>query len=134
MQRALTLTLFGLCIFLTGCGDGRLRTKGQLLKGGQPFIPPEGEFIEITFVPIPPDGKPATNYYYAEVDQKTGTFRPAGRDYKGMPPGKYRVAVELMKKKKDQFGSKFDQVKSPFVFDVDDRTKEIVIDLDKPGS
>ena len=134
MRRALTLTLFGLCIFLTGCGDGRLRTKGQLLKGGQPFIPPEGEFIEITFVPIPPDGKPATNYYYAEVDQKTGTFRPAGRDYKGMPPGKYRVAVELMKKKKDQFGSKFDQVKSPFVFDVDDRTKEIVIDLDKPGS
>lgn len=131
MRRALTLTVFGLCILLAGCGDGRLRTKGQLLKNGQPFIPPEGEFIEITFVPIPQDGKPATNYYYAQVDQTTGMFRPAGGDLKGMPPGKYRVAIELMKKKKDQFDGKFDQVNSPFVFDVDSQTKEIVIDLDK---
>ncbi len=131
MRRALTLTVFGLCIFLTGCGDGRLRTKGQLLKGGQPFIPPEGEFIHVTFVPIPPDGQPATDYYYAEVDQATGTFRSAGKDLKGMPPGKYRVAVELMKKKKDLFRGQFDAVNSPFVFDVDGQTKEIVIDLDK---
>ena len=134
MRRALTLTVVGLCILITGCGDGRLRTKGRLLKGGQPFIAPEGEFIHVTFVPIPPDGKPATDYYYAEVDQTTGTFRPAGKDLKGMPPGKYRVAVELMKKKKDQFGGKFDTQKSPFVFDVDGGTKEIVIDLDKPAS
>ena len=131
MRRALTLTVVGLCILITGCGDGRLRTKGQLLKGGQPFIPPEGEYIEITFVPILPDSKPAPDYYYAEVDQTTGTFRPAGKDLKGMPPGKYRVAVELMKKKKDQFGGKFDTIRSPFVFDVDSQTKEIVIELDK---
>jgi hypothetical protein len=122
MRRALTLTVFGLCIVIAGCGDGRLRTKGQLLKDGQPFIPPEGEYLEITFVPILPDGKPAPDYYYAEVDQATGTFRPAG---------KYRVAVELMKKKRDQFGGKFDTIRSPFVFDVDSLTKEIVIDLDK---
>jgi hypothetical protein len=134
MRRALTLTVFGLCILITGCGDGRLRTKGQLLKGGQPFIPPEGEYIEITFVPILPDGKPAPDYYYAEVDQAAGTFRPAGKDLKGMPPGKYRVAVELMKKKKDKFGGKFNTMRSPFVFDVDSQTKEIVIDLDKPKS
>jgi hypothetical protein len=132
MRHTLTLTVFGLSILMTGCGrDGLLRTKGQLLKGDQPFVPPEGEFIEITFVPIPPDGKPATDYYYADVDQATGTFWPAGKTRKGMPPGKYRVAVELMKKKKDQFGGKFDAVNSPFVFDVDSQTKEIVIDLDK---
>ncbi len=131
MRRALKLTVFGLCLFITGCGDGRLRTKGQLLKGGQPFIPPEGEYLEITFVPIRSDGQPVPDYYYAEVDQTAGTFRPAGKDLKGMPPGKYRVAVELMKKKKDQFGGKFDTIRSPFVFDVDSQTKEIVIDLDK---
>lgn len=135
MRHALiTLAVFGLCILITGCGDGRLRTKGQLLKSGQPFIPPEGQYIEITFVPIPPDGKPATDYYFAEVDQTTGTFRPAGKDLKGMPPGKYRVAVELMKKKKDQLGGKFDTMRSPFVFEVDSQTKEIVIDLDHPKS
>jgi hypothetical protein len=133
VRRVLTLAVFGLCILISGCGgDGLLRTKGRLLKGGQPFIPPEGEFIEITFVPIPPDGRPPADFYYAEVDQATGTFRPAGKNNKGMPPGKYRVAVELMKKKKDMFGGKFDAEKSSFVFDVDDRTEEIVIDLDKP--
>ena len=49
-----------------------------------------------------------------------------------MPPGKYRVAVELMKKKKDQFGGKFNEDKSPFVVEVDSKTPEIVIDLDNP--
>jgi hypothetical protein len=116
-----------------GCGgDGLLRTQGRLLKGGQPFVPKEGEYVEITFVPIPSDGKPAQDYYFADVDQTTGTFQPAGKNKKGMPPGKYRVAVELMKKKKDQFGGKFDAEKSPFVFDVDAKTPEIVIDLDSP--
>jgi len=122
-----------LILAAAGCGgDGLLRTQGRLLKGGQPFIPKEGEFIEITFVPIPPDGKPPADFYYADVDQATGTFQPAGKNRKGMPPGKYRVAVELMKKKKDQFRGKFDAEKSPFVFDVDSRTTEIVIDLDNP--
>jgi hypothetical protein len=134
MRHLVTVALAaGLAFATAGCGgDGLLRTHGRLLKGGQPFIPKEGEFIEITFVPIPPDGKPPADFYYADVDQTTGTFQPAGKNRKGMPPGKYRVAVELMKKKKDQFRGKFDAEKSPFVFDVDSRTAEIVIDLDKP--
>ena len=51
-----------------------------------------------------------------------------------MPPGKYKVAVELMKKKKDQFGGKYGVENTPFRVDVDASTKEIVIDLDKPGT
>jgi hypothetical protein len=109
-----------------------LRTRGRVLQGGQPLVAKDGETLEVMFVPIPADGKPPTDFYYAEVDQTTGTFRPAGKNGKGMPPGKYRVAVELMKKKKDQFGGKFDAEKSPFVFDVDAKTPEIVIDLDHP--
>ena len=66
------------------------------------------------------------------MDQAAGTFTVAGKDLKGVPPGKYRVAVEWMKKKKDQLRGKFDTVNSPFKFDVDSSTKEIVIDLDKP--
>src|SRR5262249_35416619 len=116
----------------SGCGDGLLRTPGRLLKGGQPLIPKNGEFIEITFVPIPSDGKPPGDFYYADVDQAAATFRPAGKNGQGMPPGKYRVAVELMKKKKDQLGGRFDAERSPFVFDVDAKTREIVIDLDNP--
>jgi hypothetical protein len=134
MQRLLTTVLAAaLALAASGCGgDGLLRTQGRLLKGGQPFIPKEGEYIEITFVPILPDGQPPQDHYYADVDQATGTFQPAGKNKKGMPAGKYRVAVELMKKKKDQFGGKYDQIKSPYIFEVDAKTPEIVIDLDNP--
>jgi hypothetical protein len=121
------------CVLALGCGGDRLiQTPCRLVKGGQPFIPKEGESIQVTFVPIAPDGKPPADLYYADVDQSTGTFKPAGKNRKGMPPGKYRVAVELMKKKKDQFGGKFNEDKSPFVFDFDPTTPEVVIDLDSP--
>ena len=99
MRYFLIAALVGFSLAAVGCGGDRLiQTRCRLLKGGQPFIPKEGEFIEVTFVPIPPDGKPPVDFYYADVDQSTGTFRPAGKNRKGMPPGKYRVAVELMKK------------------------------------
>jgi hypothetical protein len=135
MQRLLTSALvFAFLFTVAGCGksDGKLRTKGRLLKGGEEYIPDEDEYIQITVVPIPTDGKPATDYYWADVDQDTGTFAPAGKDRKGLPPGKYRVAVELMKQKKDLLGGKYDPEKSPFVFDIDSETDEIVIDLDEP--
>jgi len=123
-----------LAFVLGGCGDndGKLRTKGRLLKGGEEFIPDEDENIQITFVPIMPDGKPPHRHYYADVNQETGEFVPDGPDKKGLPAGRYRVAVELMKKKKDLFKGRFDQEASPFIFDIDEDTEEIVIDLDKP--
>ncbi|MGO8747886.1 MAG: hypothetical protein ACLQNE_18075 [Thermoguttaceae bacterium] len=134
MQRFLTFALIlGLALAAGGCGgEKKLQTKGRLLKSGQALAAPEGEFFHVIFVPIPPDGKPAADQYVALVDQAAGTFTVAGKDLKGVPPGKYRVAVEWMKKKKDQLRGKFDTVNSPFKFDVDSSTKEIVIDLDKP--
>jgi hypothetical protein len=132
MKRVFATAAVAVCLLAAGCGDGLLRTQGRLLKGGQPLVAKEGEHIEVTFVPIPPDGKPPADYYFADTDQATGTFRPAGKNGKGMPPGKYRVAVEVMKKKKDQLGGKFDAERSPFVFDVDAGTRELVLDLDAP--
>lgn len=123
-----------LALTTNGCGngDGKLRTAGRLLKGGDEFIPDEGVYIQITFVPIRADGKPPNRHYYADVDQETGTFRPAGADKRGMPAGRYRVAVELMERKADLLNGRFDQENSPFVVDVDRDTEEIVIDLEKP--
>lgn len=131
-MRCWLIAAAGLCMLAAGCGEGRLRTQGRLLKGGRPFVPAEGEAVQVLFVPILPDGKPPTDYYAAEVDQAAGTFRPAGKDGKGMPPGKYRVAIELMRRKKDQLGGRFDAERSPFVVDVDSGTPEIVVDLDNP--
>jgi hypothetical protein len=136
MHRLLTsvLVLAFLVVTIAGCGkgDGKLRAKGRLLKGGEEYIPDEDEFIQITFVPIPEDKKPAMDYYWAEVDQDTGTFAASGKDLKGLPPGKYRIAVELKKNKKDLLGGKYDAEKSPFVFDIEPDSEEIIIDLDEP--
>jgi hypothetical protein len=51
-----------------------------------------------------------------------------------MPPGKYRVAIELDRHRSDLLSGRFDAENSPFVFDVDAHTPEIVIDLDQPPS
>jgi hypothetical protein len=119
-------------VLTAGCGDGRLQTQGRLVKDGQPLIPKDGEAVRVTFVPILPDGKPPRDHYHAVFNPADGTFQSAGKDRKGMPPGKYRVAVEYKKNRQDVFAGKFDENKSPFVFDVDVGTKEIVIDLDQP--
>jgi hypothetical protein len=127
--------LLGAVLGTIGCGDdGMLRTQGKLLKSDEPFVADEAddEAIQVTFVPILPDGKFPSSYYFAAVNQDTGTFVPSGAQGKGMPPGKYRVAVELMRRKKDKLGGKFGLENSPFVFDVDSSTSEIVIDLDHP--
>ncbi len=113
-----------------GCGSPLLKTRGRVLKGGSPFLAKQGEFVRVTFVPVTVTG-PA-DAYVAEVDRATGEFHVAGKDGKGMPPGRYRVSVELDKRRSDLLRGKFGQDKSPFVFDVDANTKEIVIDLDQP--
>jgi hypothetical protein len=115
-----------------GCGNNLLTTRGRVVKGGTPFKPGPGEFVRVTFVPVLPAGKRAEDYYVAEYNAADGTFQVAGKDRKGMPPGKYRVAVELDKHRSDLFRGKFDAERSPFVYDVDASTPEIVIDLDQP--
>src|SRR5579871_856476 len=99
----------GFCVAASGCSDGRLKTKGRLLMKGQPFVLKEGESVNVVFVPIPPDGKPPRDHYWAVYNPEDGTFWAAGKDKQGLPPGKYRVAVEYKKKKRDALGGKFDE-------------------------
>jgi hypothetical protein len=109
-----------------------LQTRGRVVRNGTPFLPEPDEFVCVTFVPLLPTGEVAHDFYVAEYNQKEGTFQVAGKDRKGMPPGKYRVAIELDKHRADQLQGRFDAQHSPFIFDVDGRTGEIVIDLDQP--
>jgi hypothetical protein len=135
MRRLISFSLvMGLAASATGCGrgDGLLRTRGRVVKGGENFVPEEDEAIGLTFVPITPDGKPPKQFYIVMVDQDTGTFRPYGTQGGGVPPGKYRVAVRLMKDKKDVYNDKFNEKDSPYIFDVEPDSDEIVIDLDDP--
>ena len=125
------LLLLG-AVLLSGCGgDGKLKAQGQLLKGGVPFTVPEEEYVRITFHPIPADGQRATHTYVAVYTNGDGRFTVVGADGRGLPPGKYRVSVEHERKRKDLFKGAYDADRSPFVFDVDGRSQEIVIDLAK---
>jgi hypothetical protein len=120
-----------LCL-AAGCnGDGRLTTKGRIVKGGAPFTVLEPEFVRVTFFPVTPQGVAPLNTYIAAFNAADGTFRAVGPDGKGIPPGKYRIAIEHARKRKDLFNGAFDGDRSPFVFDIDSNTKEIVLDLDK---
>ncbi|HLJ93951.1 MAG TPA: hypothetical protein VKU02_12255 [Gemmataceae bacterium] len=134
MRRLLSwvVVAVAVCVLATGCGNGKLQTRGRVLKSGQPLLPREDESVRVTFVPMLPDGKPPSDHYFAEFNPGDATFWAAGKDKQGLPPGKYRVAVEYKKKKRDALGGKFDENRSPFVFEIDSRTPELVIDLDHP--
>ena len=134
MRQVICWVLFvGVGLLATGCGgEKKLRTQGRLLKGGQPLVLKPDQKVRITFVPILPDGKPPMDHYVATYDDAKGTFVAAGKDLGGLPPGKYRVAIEVATKKRDELKGIFDEDRSPFIFDIDSKTKEIEIDLEKP--
>lgn len=135
MRRLIHLFLLStLILAIVGCGtkDKLLQLQGRLLKSGQQFEAGPDELIQVTMVPIMPNGELPRDHYYCNVDDATGIFVVAGKTGKGLPPGKYRVALELMKRKKDIYKGKYDQERSPYVFEIDAKTKEIVIDLDLP--
>ena len=77
------------------------------------------------------EGTPPVNTYIAAFNPSEGTFRAVGPDGNGIPPGKYRIAIEHSRKRKDMFNGEFDGNRSPFVVDIDANSQEIVIDLDK---
>jgi hypothetical protein len=127
--RCLVAALF-LGALVSGCGSPMLKTKGRVVKDGATFVPGDGEVFRVTFVPILKEGA-VKDLYAAEFDGN-GVFTVAGKDLRGMPPGKYRAAIEYRGRRSPLKDGNYDDQNSPFVFDVDSRTKEIVIDLDRP--
>jgi hypothetical protein len=108
----------------------KLQITGKVLRGGAPLTVPDDEYVRITFFPVT-EGGPPKNTYAASYNSKNGTFRAIGGDGQGIPPGKYRVAVEHEKNRRDLLKGAFDGDRSPFTFDIDRGTKPLVIDLDK---
>lgn len=126
-------SVLGCLAAVAGCsrGDGKLNVTGKVVKGGAALAVPEEEYVRVTFFPVTTDGGPPKNTYAASYNRSDGTFRATGGDGKGIPPGKYRVAVEHEKRGGDAFKGAYDGDRSRFEFDIDRKTKPLVIDLDK---
>src|SRR5713226_2834777 len=115
MRSIFSITILLLAVAcLSGCGSTLLKTKGRVVKSGAPFVPREGEVFRLTFIPILKEGKP-TDLYAAEFNSEDGTFQVAGKDLKGMPPGKYRVWIEYKSRRQPLKGN-FDDQNSPYVY------------------
>ena len=54
-----------------------------------------------------------------------------GKDGNGLPQGKYRVNVELLKKKEDLFKGLLTGSRSPLTCEVTSASSELVFDLDQ---
>jgi hypothetical protein len=121
-------------VLSVGCGqsDGKLKISGKVTKAGTPFTVPDDEYVRVTFFPVTSDGGPPKNTYAANYNGNDASFQAIGGDGHGIPPGKYRVAVEHEKKGGDAFKGKYDGDRSPFEFEIDQTTKPLVIDLDSP--
>jgi hypothetical protein len=133
MRRVLLAAVPLLSLLLVGCGDGKLRTKGQIVKDGAPYTVDEMDVLRITFVPIPEAGEKFMDAYLATFNNSDGTFVAFGKDGKGVPPGKYRIAVERLRNKKDLLRGAFDTEKSPFIREVKTASDTLVLDLAKPS-
>jgi hypothetical protein len=129
--RQIALFLLVLGLFASGCGDSsRIKAKGRIVKGGQPYLAPEGEGFRVFFVPLEvPDGKHYDSYA-AEYNSEDGSFLVQGKDGKGLPPGKYRVDLQLMKSKEDLLNGKLMGKKSPYTIEVTNSGYDLIIDLD----
>lgn len=125
LRPMLLVALFlGLC--LTGCGKSDPVLQGRLIKDGQPVTLKEEEEISITF--LPKDQGPAAG---ADFDKDSGTFKVAGPNRKGLPPGDYKVSVTktVYPEGKDLFAGEFSESKTmPFTIGPEGIQK-IVIDL-----
>jgi hypothetical protein len=119
-----------LAVVLAGCAtDGKLNTKGVVLKDGAPLKIGPDDSLRVILVPIPEDGGRPMTLYAGEFNADNSTFIVKGPDGHGMPPGKYRVAVEHMRARKDLFNGAFSTEKSPFIVTIQNSTDEITVDV-----
>jgi hypothetical protein len=138
-MKRLVFAVLSLSLFvLAGCGGGGservVEVKGKILKGGQALkvdstkLPPGDPGMIVRFVS---QAKVGDNHS-AKIDMATGNFTVPGKENRGIPPGSYKIEVQLGSFGKDEFKGKYSAEKTPITRVVEEG-KEIVIDLDKPN-
>jgi hypothetical protein len=120
------------CTFALGCAarEERYNIKGRILLHGEPFLTKPNEGMRIFFSPID-ESALAQESYAAEYNGAEGTLTVMGKDRKGLPPGKYRISIQLIVRGDDVFHNRLAGAKSPFTCEVVNAATEVTVDLDK---
>jgi len=124
-----------LCLLFTACASEEklVKVNGKLKEGEQPFkMDPNGS-ISVSFVPIVAEGTHFSTYP-ATVERTDMSFVVPGRKGKGIPPGKYRVAIQLRtpeaSEKINEQNQRLSKQHSPIMVEVNDETP-LIIDVAK---
>jgi hypothetical protein len=133
MRRGLTWLAVLLILVVPGCGSGRVKARGRLVSNGQPYHVDERDIVRIVFIPVGGAADLKAGGFMGEFDRKDGTFQVNGTDGRGMSPGRYRIALQVLRKRKDLLEGAFNAERSPFLRDVTPAGGDIVLDLSNPG-
>jgi hypothetical protein len=139
----------------SGCGSTNdVWVTCEILRNGRPFSVPETHSVQVTFYALETkdeNGKVnSTNEPYAAARRGDGKFEVPGPEGRGIPPGKYRIAVihkpkgtnaapkpkskrEVADREFDFLRDRFGPQTSPIVRTIDTKSSQVVIDLDSPA-
>lgn len=126
--RRLLGPFLAVCLLVCGCSSPVI-VKGKLTRGNQPLAIRKGDQLAVVFIPFK-EGETSEDFFTTSV-QPDGTFQFSGRNGKGIPQGKYRVAVSMGRRKKDALKGEFAPHTSTIIRTVTGK-EEILIDLDHP--
>jgi hypothetical protein len=118
-----------LLLSLSGCGSGKVLATGKVVEKGVPLKVSDKGFLTVKFLSIDPAAGGAV--YPTKVNKEDGTFVIIGPDDRGIPPGKYKVAIQLVDnypKGKDRFQGKFSDANTKLEKEVTGK-EEIIIDV-----
>jgi hypothetical protein len=117
---------------LAGCSGGGVSVKGTVLQNGQAVRLGAGETLQINFVGMVGERAVLASASYDPAD---GSFAVAGPTNRGLPEGKYRIAVSTFsqgpKAQGDRFRGAFGLQNSPLVCEVGAGGGDLIIDLGK---
>jgi hypothetical protein len=98
-MRATCYSLLGLlCFTFPGCGSAdSLWVTVDLQKGGQPYVAPENQSVQVTFYGVerknPVPGQNFGRQPFAARWKRDASYEVPGPDGSGIPAGKYRISV-----------------------------------------
>src|SRR5438094_8822669 len=97
MRNVLTAFCVPALVAASGCGKGAPKpyhVKGKLTNGGKSPLPDPKNGLTIVFLPLDPNAPKLT--YTAAFNGDDNSYEVFAPDGKGIPAGKYKVALTMM--------------------------------------